>query len=63
MTEEEKRLIDQHDLEMINARADYLNAEAEDVMQYQAGIDFEELDEALLNEPTVVRISEADLEK
>jgi hypothetical protein len=63
MTEEEKRLIDQRDLEILNAHADYFNAEAEDVLQYQAEIDFEELDEALLNEPTVVRISEADLEK
>lgn len=63
MTEEEKQRIHQRDLEILNAHADYFNAEAEDVLQYQAEIDFEELDETLLSGPTFVRISESDLEK
>jgi hypothetical protein len=64
MTEEEMRLINQRDLEILNAHADCFKAEAEDVLLYRAEIDFEkELDEALLNGPTVVRISGADLEK
>lgn len=37
--------IDQRDLELINANADYLNREMEDVLQYQAPVDFAEGDE------------------
>jgi len=63
MTEEEKQRIHQRDLEILNANAEYFNAEAEDVLQYQAEVDFEELDEAKLDESVIVGFSEADLEK
>jgi metal-responsive CopG/Arc/MetJ family transcriptional regulator len=34
----ERQAINQRDLELINANADYLNREAEDVLRYQADI-------------------------
>jgi len=34
----ERRAINQRDMELINANADYLNKEAEDVLRYQADI-------------------------
>jgi hypothetical protein len=36
LREMERQAIQQRDLELINANADYLNAEAEDVLRYQA---------------------------
>ncbi len=64
MTNEEREKIRQSDLEKINAATDYLNAEAEDLLAYQADI-FEdvELDEELLEVLTRVPISDADIEK
>jgi metal-responsive CopG/Arc/MetJ family transcriptional regulator len=35
-----RQALNQRDLELINANIDYLNSEVEDVLQYQAPIDF-----------------------
>jgi len=64
MTEDERKRICQSDLEKINAAADYLNAEALDVLTYQADL-FEDLDldEALLAELVRVPISGVDIDR
>ena len=38
--EKVRQAINQRDLELINANADYLNREMEDVLRYQAPIEF-----------------------
>lgn len=40
LTEEERRIIEQRDRELIDAHADELNREMEDVLRYQAPIEF-----------------------
>jgi hypothetical protein len=41
MTDEERKLITQRDMELINAHVDELIREAEDLDRYQAPIDFD----------------------
>ena len=64
MTDEERERTNREDLEKINAAAEYLNAEAEDVLSYQVdpfeGVD---LDEELLQLLIRVPISDADIVK
>jgi metal-responsive CopG/Arc/MetJ family transcriptional regulator len=40
LRDEERAAINARDVELINANADYLNREMEDVLRYQAPIDF-----------------------
>jgi metal-responsive CopG/Arc/MetJ family transcriptional regulator len=40
LREEERQAIQQRDMELINANAEYLNREAMDVLRYQAPIDY-----------------------
>lgn len=40
LRDEARNAIHQRDLELINANADYLNREMEDVLRYQAPIEF-----------------------
>ena len=64
MTKKERERTNREEIKKINAAADYLNAEMEDVLAYQADI-FEEpvLDEALLEVLVRVPITDADIEK
>jgi hypothetical protein len=64
MTDEEREQINRSDVEKINAAADYLNAEALDVLRYQADPFADlDLDESLLKELIRVPITDADIEK
>jgi hypothetical protein len=63
MTEAEREQLHRSDLEKINLAADYLNSEAQDVLLYQAEINFDELDHEIFDKSTVVGFTEADLEK
>jgi len=45
LRDEEREARGQRDLELINANADYLNREMEDVLKYQAPIDWTAEDE------------------
>jgi metal-responsive CopG/Arc/MetJ family transcriptional regulator len=40
LRDEERQAIQQRDMELINANAEYLNREAMDVLRYQAPIDY-----------------------
>jgi hypothetical protein len=64
MTDDERRRIHQSDLEKINAAADYLNAEANDLLACQVDL-FEsfDLDETLLGELVRVPVSDADIDR
>ncbi|MGH9589170.1 MAG: hypothetical protein ACRD25_02185 [Terracidiphilus sp.] len=64
MTDEEREQVNRSDLEKINAAADYLNAEMEDLLSYQADpLEDEDLYEEPLKVPIRVPISDADIEK
>ena len=64
MTDDEREQINRSDIEKINAAADYLNAEAMDVLRYQADLFADlELDEELLKQLIRVPITDADIER
>jgi metal-responsive CopG/Arc/MetJ family transcriptional regulator len=62
LRELECQAIHQRDFELINANADYLNREAEDVLRYQAEVDFSDLDRETFDLLIKVPISDEDLE-
>lgn len=62
MTNEDRGAINQRDLELIYANAEYLNREAEDSLRYQAAIDFSDLDRETFDLLIKVPISDEDLE-
>jgi len=62
LTDEARKAINQRDMEIINANAENLNREAEDVLKYQAEIDFEDLDRETFDLLIKVPISDEDLE-
>ncbi len=65
MTEDERRLINERDLELINAHADELNRQMEDLLGYQSELDdsdYENLDRQTWDLLIRVPISEEDLE-
>jgi hypothetical protein len=62
LTDKEREAINQRDLEIISANADYLNQEMEDVLQYQAEIDLKDLDRKTFDLLVKVPISSNGLE-
>jgi hypothetical protein len=62
LTDEAREAINNQDLELINANAEYLNREAEESLRYQAEIDFEDLDRETFDLLIKVPISDEDLE-
>jgi hypothetical protein len=62
LTDEAREAINQRDLEIINANAEYLNREAEDSLRYQAEIDIKDLDRETFDLLIKVPISDEDLE-
>jgi hypothetical protein len=61
MTDEERELINSRDMEIINANTDSLNAEALDVMRFQADVGFEAIDLESLDPRTIVRLTDSDI--
>jgi hypothetical protein len=61
MTDEERELINSRDMEIINANTDSLNAEALDVLRYQADVGFEAIDLESLDLRTIVRLPDSDI--
>jgi hypothetical protein len=62
LTDKAREAINQRDLEIINADADYFNSEMEDVLRYQAEIDIKDLDRETFDLLIMVPISDEDLE-
>ena len=62
LTDEARKAINQRDMEIINANADYLNREAQDVLRYQTVVDFDDLDRETFDLLIKVPISEEDLD-
>jgi hypothetical protein len=62
LTDKAREAINQRDLEIINANAEYLNREQEDVLRYQAEIDLKDLDRETFDLLVKIPISDEDLE-
>ena len=62
LTGKEREALNQRDMEIINTNADYFNSEMEDVLRYQAVVDFDDLDRETFDLVIKVPISEEDLE-